>query len=426
MKIRGDLKILHDLIVTTAANDAVIGNVLSAVNAEGKVRWSNLIVTYVESLKTYEKGSLVTNSTGTDLYLAIDHSAPGANLSDSAWKAIGGSAGGAGGVIEYPYRVDFPPVGISNTIYIDNSTGYLFRWKADINEYVNTAAITEEIVSLVDVGGIRIDDPVTEKSTLSDFINQLLRPFVADKKTADVTYSLSLPNSKLRVGEVISTNYTDTYFPGTVTGYDVLGNIASVDLKGIATITHSPAAGTTVTIAELNTFTGTATYAEGTDPIYDSTGQPGTVNRSSGTLVSTFTVTGFNPLYVGVTSKTYSALITDMQGGILPTGTYTREYITNEISRIPENSVGFNGGNINIFIAVPRGKYQGVKVVTEKFDDVIDTTDPRTGTSSPTVKHEFDLTYRTTAVQYDLYFRTFGGWPIGDIVKMKEISINNI
>jgi len=185
MKIRGDLKVLRDLVIHTAADDAKIGKLLYAADAAGTVEWSNLKIMIADNTVNYNKGELVTDDTGKKVYIASVSGAPGINLGDSRWTEItGGSSGGGGNIYTYTNKSELPPYGEVNAVYIVENTGSLYVWNVASTKYVfSGGGTTTQINATVNVGGIKKNDPVPAGSDLNEFIRQLVSPDVKSDLT---------------------------------------------------------------------------------------------------------------------------------------------------------------------------------------------------------------------------------------------------
>lgn len=94
MKIRGDLKVLNDLILPrTGGSTPGKDDILMSVGPDGTAVWDNLVVHTVED-RDYREGSIVLSPDRKNIYSANTDNAPGNDLGNSAWTKIGESNSG--------------------------------------------------------------------------------------------------------------------------------------------------------------------------------------------------------------------------------------------------------------------------------------------------------------------------------------------
>lgn len=282
MKIRGDLKVLRDLVVKTVANDAKIGRLLYAGSDDGTVVWNDLTVFEPDPAETYDKGSLVFDAVGSELFIARGDYAPGNDLSSPIWLNISGGGGGGpvgGGVETYAERGLFPTTGSLHTIYIAEETNSLYRWGDSGYLYIS-GGITEEIPASITVGGIKATEKVPEGADLEKFIAQLINPVLHPTKTSNYVTLLGITPATYEVGTVFTAALTSPYTTGTIFSKDGAPNISLTGGKiesrysgpGVNYLTGK----ITTTVAPGTQFWSvTTSYTEGnpSDYYYDSVGE---------------------------------------------------------------------------------------------------------------------------------------------------------
>ena len=241
MKIRGDLKVLHDLVVQTAANDPAVGKLLYSKNGTGKVIWSDLIIHEPVPGNTYDKGSLVFNILGTEVYIANVDDAPGGDLDSDKWMKLSG--GGGGGVITFADKAAMDATtGIDSTIYIVKDVNALYRWNSTKSEFISIVGIQDTVKASITVGGIIAGDDVLRGTNLHDFIDQLVNPEIkAALVSPYLSYSIGVNlSSSEPIGSKFILAYTNTYKPGDILGYTVDGASTRVDKNGQNSVTKIP------------------------------------------------------------------------------------------------------------------------------------------------------------------------------------------
>jgi len=373
MKIRGDLKVLRDLIVKTAAADAEVGKLLYAGASDGTVIWSDLIVHDAKS-RAYKRGSLVFNQAGTKVYIANVDGASGIDLDSLKWTEISGGSGSGSGdsVVTYDNKADMEAVeGKENTIYIVAETNSLYRWDPSNSSYINIVGTQNAVKASIDVGGIKKNDPILEGTTLEVFIKQLVNPEVEAVVVSSQSYSFGINNiPSKRIGTTFNLSYNNNYSPGRVKGYDLAGAEVVYDLKSSsATYTHSPILAASYSVRETNSFNGRATYTKGTPPVYTSVGNLSTVDRSGGTMDSTFSFIGHYEVYVGMAATDSNAVVSQIQNGTLPSHTFTTvEYVANSQKTVP---VVLRKDLASIYVAMPKNKFTKFMVKSSTFDTII-------------------------------------------------------
>lgn len=118
MKIRGDFKIYGDAFAPNTGNSvAGEGKVLTAHDADGKLVWKDVFIPQADTLKTYDKNSVVLNSTMDSTFIAIVDGAPGnALVNVSKWLRLGGSASSGGNI----FHVDISLPDTARTLPVGN------------------------------------------------------------------------------------------------------------------------------------------------------------------------------------------------------------------------------------------------------------------------------------------------------------------
>jgi hypothetical protein len=376
MKIRGDLKVLHDLIIQTAANNAEIGSILKAKDGTGKVEWGNLTIVEVDTTKAYNTGELVTTAAYDKVYLANTDGAPGGNLTHPRWTVIGGGTGS--GATENP------------------------------------------VTTTIGLGGIANRETIPVNTNLEQFIISLLQPLVLAELVSNVSATLTINIPVVaQIGDTYTLAYSPTYNPGKIKGYTAAGEATSVDLKGANTNSYSPDNGENVVIVESNVYTANIAYGEGNTPIYNSDKTENTTfNRNSGYIVKKANVLGYYPTYFGVTAKSQAELINDFTNGIIPSDAFKVNYIVG--SNI-DLSTTLPKEKKSAYILLPKAKFTKAHMVTERFDTVIQTynlNDTDINVSN------LNLQLGAYSIQYELYFREFGGWTVD--MGIDHVKINNI
>ena len=225
MIIRGDLEILRDLVIKTAGADAQLGKMLTATSDTGKVSWRDLTILQATDRTSHTKGALVTDGTFKVLYIANSNGAPGDDLTDARWSLLGeGGGGGGGSIVDVPSLASLNYPGDSETIYVIEDIGALYRWNDALSpdpdfEYIS-GGIPEGIQSVVSVGGIEIYDSVPEGSDLRDFINQLIRPLMLPTKANNYVTLNGVTATTMEIGSSYITTLTSPYNKGLIHSKD--------------------------------------------------------------------------------------------------------------------------------------------------------------------------------------------------------------
>lgn len=428
MKIRGDLKVLRDLIVKTSVAVPEVGQALIAASVTGRVAWSDIRVYVVDPLKTYAKGTFVTLDLYDELFMArADLSNGGDVYNTDEWLAVNSESGtSAGGVVEYDSFDTFPAVGAKNTIYIDALLGSLYRWNSTEVEYSNVGGgISRDVTASITVGGIGATNVVPAGTDLRAFMEKLLNPEVLAKLVSPFlgyAFNLNL-NAKEMIGSIHLLDYTNVYEPGKIQGYDIAGDASLIDQKGAATIVNVPSSGTQHIITEANIFKGDAAYAAGTEDIYSSEGKIDTsIDRIEGVFPTrTLSIDGYYNVYMGVTNKTRAQVVTDLVNGTIPPDSYSYPYILDEDFTVGGDKLAKK--NVSLFLLLPKGKFTKSRIVTIYNDVPIQTFDlDDFGGISVT---DVIIAHGNVNLTYSLYFRhKFGGWTSD--MEIKEFKINNL
>ena len=89
MKIRGDLSVLRDIIIKTAANNATVGKILYAQDTDGKAFWQNFKLYETDVTELYPLGAVIVSADMNIVYIAIVDDALGSETSDELqWKKL--------------------------------------------------------------------------------------------------------------------------------------------------------------------------------------------------------------------------------------------------------------------------------------------------------------------------------------------------
>ena len=121
MKIRGDLKILGDLKVTTRTVDPhhipEDGRMLYSIDSEGNAMWGDLKIPELDTNKIYGINSIVINTLpGSSLvWVATVDGANGYNLA-KGWMNIGAGGGTPGGTALYEIATAIPPATVPQDV----------------------------------------------------------------------------------------------------------------------------------------------------------------------------------------------------------------------------------------------------------------------------------------------------------------------
>jgi len=346
MKIRGDLKVLKDLFIKAGHADA--GKTLT-VDGSGKVVFGGASEITVDTSKTYTKGSLVSNTAETGLFLAKANGAPGSNLADAKWEEIGGGS------------------------------------------------TARDIASVLKVGGITDTDIVPAGTDLEAFINKLIHPEVAAQITQQVGYTFSLlPGVDTHVGTRLNGLYHEKYVPGRIKGYDINGNKVTYDLKSSSATFTAQAA---YTVKDINDITRVATYGKGTPEIYTSEGKVSLASaRAAGSKSYTLHFKGYYKIYLGTAGLDDTYVINTITSGSTPTGFDTAKYYAN--TNLTDGNIKLKPNKKAIYMVLPKGKFKKFKVVTSTHDTVI---------TDANFENDFTVNIDGTNITMSMYKREIGG-----------------
>jgi len=411
MNIRGDLKILRDLYITTSNNDALEGKVITSVGADGKTMWSDVRAPRATSRK-YRRGALVTDSFVTKLYMAIIDDASGGNLYDVAeWLEItGSSSSGGGSVVDIPTKSMLPEIGDTDTLYVVQDTGSLYRWEG---EYIFAGGGTDEnIKAAITVGGIITNDHVVPGTNLNEFIEQLINPVIKPTKE-DVSLAITgIPTNVLEVGSQFKLDAADisySYFPGKIISADTHPEIALVggelshEYKGSGIDTQTGEIDSIVTVG-LNAWSVDVDYEGGNpnDKYYDSKGEesdifdnyrlPGTVRSDSKGFIGKYKYFWFVGEYEDIPSQTEVRTQASFNDFYLPADNdYTPQFGLNFI-------IDILPGNTGIAFYIPEHPNKQVKVLLEESSFANDTTRFTETTVFIKDANDVDIEYRMFTV----------------------------
>ncbi|MCK5788099.1 MAG: hypothetical protein KAH32_03825 [Chlamydiia bacterium] len=344
---------------------------------------------------------------------------------DGVYEQMGGTgSGGSSGVMEVQSFTDLMAPGELSTIYVVRDTNGMYRWSG--TEFIYTAGgIGTDIVASVDVGGIKKQVSVDSGTTLEAFINKLINPEIPTKLVSPfLSYSVSTNLSSVEmIGSTYTIHYTPNYQPGKISGYNLTGTPITVDQKGAATYINSPVEGTSYVVGESNSFSSIASYDAGTANVFSSTGELDTsTDRTFGAFPAKYAnVTGYYKVFMGVTNKTRSQVVADLNNGIIPTEHHVYSYTLGQ--NFLKGGDKLAKDNVSLFLLLPKGKFTKSRLVTISNDVPIQTYDLANFGGVET--EDVMLPHGDISLTYTLYFRgSFGGWTSD--MEIKEFKINNL
>lgn len=404
MKIRGDLKIYRDLLVTTAAKNAAIGKYLVAKNTDGVVKWNDLQVYAPNSVTVYPQGTLVIDTATGDLHIAKKDNAPGDELTHVNWLNV--SSGGGGGNVEF-YASSLPVAGTKEVIYVLENTGSLYTWDGSQYVYISGGIPIEQKATL-DVGGIKKYDTVMQGVKLDGFIDQLISPAEEPEITDPVYYDFYISNiPSMKIGTAFTPVYVENFFKGTADGWNSVKNKLTVNIKGDSTqYDHIPAAGAIYVVKPENAFIGSVIYSSGVPALYNSTGNLSFINRGYEVTTYTENVKGWYQGFIGMDNSNTNNVVNALQSGSQSANSWQEfEYIKNTDRRIDTVLVKKIDqdyeSHTHIYVALPANQFTFFEVVTES-NEVI--------TTLADFIRNFSIVVGTTTIPMQLYSVNINGF----------------
>ncbi|NPV12866.1 MAG: hypothetical protein HPY57_13930 [Ignavibacteria bacterium] len=223
--------------------------------------------------------------------------------------------------------------GLSDVNLISLVSGQTIIWDGSYwinSSTVGESVLTENVTSMLSVGGISSQTLLPSGTTFTDFVKELLTTTFYPTLNAP-TFSLTTNQSaNLESGSEPLIAFTYNFSRGSILGNLVggiwdpnawqnyrIGDATNCIINGITTTVNTPTLQTYTIIDGPNTYSGSCTFSTGVQPI-DSNSQPYNSPYPGATEVRTVTITGKRKAFYGNSnSGTTSTLIRALSGSIL-------------------------------------------------------------------------------------------------------------